>query len=98
MSKPLLELKTVLDEVLRIIDDCDGGSDWALRRATLVLLAAQQFKDQLPNELKYKFSRLIACLHESAWIQHPDRGFAEIKRFNVAVLRAIQMPGGQTVH
>jgi hypothetical protein len=91
-------LKTVLDEVLTIIDACEQEPDSALHRATLALLAAQEHKDQLPNELKHKFSRLIACLHESAWIRHPDRGFAEIKRFNIAVLRAIQMPGGQTVH
>jgi hypothetical protein len=98
MSKPLLELKTVLDEVLTIIDACEHGPGWALRRATLALLTVREHEDQLPGDLKHMLSKLISCLNENAWIQHPDRGFAEIKRFNVAVLRAIQMPGGQTVH
>jgi hypothetical protein len=98
MSKSLLELKTVLDEVLTIIDACEQGPGRALRRATLALLSVQEDKDQLPTELKHKFSKLISCLNDNAWIQHPDRGFAEIKRFNVAVLRAIQMPSVRTVH
>jgi hypothetical protein len=98
MSKPLLELKTVLDEVLTIIDTCEHGPAWALRRATLALVSVREYEDQLPGELRHMWSKLISCLNENAWIQHPDRGFAEIKRFNVAVLRAIQMPGVRTVH
>jgi hypothetical protein len=97
MSKPLLELKAVLDEVLAILDAREQGPDRVLRRATLTLLSMEDLQDNLPGELNHKWSKLLACLRENAWIQHPEVGIAEIKRFHIAVLKAIQLPDVQTV-
>jgi hypothetical protein len=98
MSNPLLEVKTVLDDVLAIIDACEQEPARVFRGATLMLLTLREHTDQLPDELRHRFSKLMTRLEENAWIQHPDIGFAEIKRFHIAVLRAIQLPRAQIVH
>lgn len=98
MSGYLLEVKAVLDEVLSAIDAGEHRSDRMLRRATLMLLAIEGKQDELPTDLKRRFSQLLSSLRENAWIQHPEAGLAEIKRFHVYVLKAMQGPHPRTLH
>lgn len=98
MSNDLLDVKAVLDEVLAIIDAHEQGPDRVLRRATLLLLTAEDHQEELPGDLKRRFSRLLSSLRENAWIQNPDVGLAEIKRFHISVLKAIQWQDANTVH
>jgi hypothetical protein len=86
-------MKAVLDEVLELIDDRRREPDWILRHASAVLVAFEGLQDDpLPGELKYRFSSLLSSLRANAWKSSPEVGIAEIKRFHIALLRAIQVP------
>ena len=98
MSTALLDLKAALDEVLAVIDARNQGSVLVLHRATLALLTLEDSQHELPDGLKRKFLNLLARLRENAWIQHPQAGLAEIKRFYVALLKAIQLPNRQALN
>ena len=98
MSTALLDLKAALDEVLAVIDARNQGSVLVLHRATLALLTLEDRQHELPDGLKRKFLNLLARLRENAWIQHPQAGLAEIKRFYVALLKAIQLPNRQALN
>jgi hypothetical protein len=53
MSRSLIEIKAVLDEVLKLIDDRRLEPDRLLRRASAALLALEDHQDDpLPGELK----------------------------------------------
>ena len=94
MSRSLIEIKAVLDEILKLIDDRRLEPDRLLRRASAALLALEDHQDDpLPGDLKYRFSSLLCSLRANAWNASPEVGIAEIKRFYIALLRAIQLPG-----
>jgi hypothetical protein len=93
MPSSLIEIKTVLDELLELIDDRRLEPDRLLRHASAVLLALEDHQDDpLPGELKYRFSSLLSSLRANAWSASPEVGVAEIKRFYSALLGAIQIP------
>ena len=98
MSNPLQAVRAVLDEVLGPNDARKQESTSTLRRATIALLNMENVQDELPRDLGRKFASLLSHLRENAWLQHPELGIAEIKRFRVAVLKAIQSPDVTTVH
>ena len=90
MSSSLLEIKPVLDEVLKLIDDRRREPNWVLRHASDAILALEHHQDDpLPGELEYQFFSLLSSLRPNA---SPEVGIAEIKRFFIALLRAIQVP------
>jgi hypothetical protein len=94
MSRSLIEIKAVLDEILKLIDDRRLEPDRLLRRASAALLALEDHQDDpLPGELKYRLSSLLCSLRANAWNASPEVGIAEIKRFYIALLTAIQLPG-----
>jgi hypothetical protein len=93
MSSSLLEIKAVLDEVLKLIDDRRREPNRVLRRASDAILALEHHQDDpLPGELEYQFFSLLSSLRANAWNASPEVGIAEIKRFYIALLRAIQVP------
>jgi hypothetical protein len=47
----------------------------------------------VPGDLKYRLSSLLCSLRADAWNASPEVGIAEIKRFYITLLGAIQLPG-----
>jgi hypothetical protein len=92
MLNSLLEVKTVLDEVTEALDDRMGKTDRALEGASLTLVRLADHQHLLPDELRRRFLTLLSYLREQAWRRHSELCVAEIKRFYVALLAAIQRP------
>lgn len=92
MLNSLLEVKTVLDEVMEALDDRMGKTDRALEGALLTLVRLADHQHLLLEELRRRFLTLLSYLREQAWRRHPELCGAEIKRFYVALLAAIQRP------
>jgi hypothetical protein len=93
MPSSLIEMKTVLDEVLELIDDRRREPVRVLRDASAALLAFEDHQDDpLPGDLNHQFSILLFSLRAKAWHASPEKGIAEIKSFYTTLLRAIQFP------
>jgi hypothetical protein len=45
-----------------------------------------------PFELENAMQIFLSAVQQNAWSRHPEVAFAEIKRFYIALLRAIQQP------
>jgi hypothetical protein len=88
----LLEVKTILDEIMDDLDDRTKTIHQVLERACPKLQRLADHQRSLPAELSLRLSILLTHLRGQAWRRHPEACVAEIKRFYGALLAAIQQP------